>query len=90
MKSAKDPELYEVDLQGDMFLQRATKERISGNYKEADRYYSMARDKFSEATKVARSDGEVMTGFVEHGTGNLHDFLFRQRQHSSASSKLNA
>ncbi len=59
----KDPELYEVDLlQGDMFLQRATKERIAGNYKEADHYYSMARDKFSEVTKVARSDARGYDG----------------------------
>ena len=59
----KDPELYEVDLlQGDMFLQRGTKERISGNYKEADHYYSMARDKFSEVTKVARSDARGYDG----------------------------
>jgi serine/threonine protein kinase len=53
----KDPELYEVDLlQGDMFLQRGTKERIAANYKEADHYFKMAHDKFTEVTKVARSD----------------------------------
>ncbi len=59
----KDPELYEVDLlQADMFLQRGTKERTSGNYKEADRYFSMARDKFTEVTKVARSDARGYDG----------------------------
>lgn len=59
----KDPELYEVDLlQGDMFLQRGTKERTAGNYKEADRYFSMARDKYTEVTKVARSDARGYDG----------------------------
>lgn len=59
----KDPELYEVDLlQGDMFLQRGTKERNGGNYKEAERYFSMARNKFTEVTKVARSDARGYDG----------------------------
>jgi len=59
----KDPELYEVDLiQGDMFLQRGTKERIAGNYKEAEHYFSMARDKFTEVTKIARSDARGYDG----------------------------
>ncbi|MCI0616371.1 hypothetical protein L0244_25600, partial [bacterium] len=39
-----------------------TKERISGNYKEADRYFTMAQNKFTEVTKVARSDARGYDG----------------------------
>lgn len=59
----KDPDLYEVDLlQGNIFLDRGTKERSNGNHKEADRYFTQARERFSQAAKFARSDARAYDG----------------------------
>ncbi|HSE40097.1 MAG TPA: protein kinase, partial [Acidobacteriota bacterium] len=59
----KDPELYEVDLlQGDLFLSQGTKERTEGKNKEANRSFALARERFSEAAKVARSDARAYDG----------------------------
>ena len=59
----KNPELYEVDLlQGNIFLDQGTKERLNGNHKEADRYLNQGRERFSEAAKFARSDARAYDG----------------------------
>jgi serine/threonine-protein kinase len=59
----KDPDLYEVDLlQGEIFLDRGTKEKQNANPKEADRYFNQAREQFSAAAKFARSDARAYDG----------------------------